>query len=199
MHGRSLTRRMFPCNADIIGARFVNLPKNAGTANEIPKARYVAQGYDDKMKPFVVHNNPTLRQSSRKLIISCAALLRFRICLLDITQVCLQAKDKLSREIFIQPKQDDMKFSGIEWNKLLRLNRPLYGTCDYAEYWRATLGFHIREKLGTKSLFGGPSLYTKQQYERTVGLLGSYVNDCLFAGDDLFIKCLKKTQDEFES
>ncbi len=65
--------------------------------------------------------------------------------------------------------------------------------------WDATFGFHILEKLGMKSLSGDPSLYIKQENERTDGLLGIYADDCLFASHDSFINCIKKTQDEFES
>ncbi len=151
------------------------------------------------MKPFVFHNNPTLHQSSSKLIISCAVLLWFRICLLDIAEAYLQAKDKLSRERFIKPKRDGIEFLWIERNKLLQLNKPQYRMSDSGDYWGATLGFHIRERLVMKSLSGDPSLYIKRQHGRTIGLLGGYVDDCLFAGDDLFIQCIKKTQDEFES
>ncbi len=64
------------------------------------------------------------------MIVSCAALLGFRICLLDITLAYLQAKDKLSREEFIRPKRDHVEFLGIERKKLPRLHNPLYEMCD---------------------------------------------------------------------
>ncbi len=71
--------------------------------------------------------------------------------------------------------------------------------CDSRDYWGATLRFHIGEKLGMKSLSGDPSLYIEEHHRRTIGLLGSYVDDYLPAGDYLFIQCIKKTLDEFES
>ena len=55
-----------------------------------------------------------------------------------------------------------MEFLGIERNKLLRLNKPLYGMWDSEDYWGATLGFYIRKKLGMKSLSGDLSLKIKQ-------------------------------------
>ncbi len=88
-----------PLDANIICGRFVNILKNVGRHEETAKARYVGQGFKDQMKPFLVHNNPTLRQSSTKIIVSVAAVKGFRISLLDVTQAYLQAKDKFSREI----------------------------------------------------------------------------------------------------
>ena len=89
-----------PLGADIIGGRFGNVLKNAGTEKELAKERYVAQGYNDKMKLFVVHNNTTaLRQSSSKTIVCSACILNFRISLLDVTQAYLQSEQKMYRVI----------------------------------------------------------------------------------------------------
>ena len=49
-----------PTASNIIGGRFANVLKNSGTEKEFAEVRYVAQGYNDKMKLFVVHNAPTL-------------------------------------------------------------------------------------------------------------------------------------------
>ena len=67
--------REVPRDAYVIGGRFANVLKDTGTEKEFAKARYVAQRYSDKMKPFVVHNTPTLRQTSSKIIVSCACLM----------------------------------------------------------------------------------------------------------------------------
>ena len=53
-----------PRDANVIGGRFANVLKNVGTEKEFGKARYVAQGYSHKMKPFVVRNTPTHLQTS---------------------------------------------------------------------------------------------------------------------------------------
>ena len=83
-----------PTGADIIGGKFANVLKIARTEKKFAEARYVAQGYNDKMKLFVVHDTPTLRQSSIKIIVNSACLLSFRISLLEITQAYLQSKQK---------------------------------------------------------------------------------------------------------
>ena len=96
-----------PTGANIIGGRFANVLKNPGTEKEFAKARYVSQGYNDKMKMFVVHSTPTLRQSSSKIIVCSACLLNFRVSLLDIAQAYLQSKPKISRVVYIKPKGKD--------------------------------------------------------------------------------------------
>ncbi len=79
--------------------------EDAGTAKERVRARFVGQGYGDKMKPFIVHNNHTLRQSSTKIIMSVAAVRQFRVCLLDVTQAYLQSRNDCTREIYNQTEE----------------------------------------------------------------------------------------------
>ena len=188
-----------PSSANSIGARFANLIKNVGTPTQMSKARYVVQGYNYKMKPFFVHNSPTLRQTSSKIIVSCASLLGFRICLLVINQAYLQSKDKLSRDVFIRPKRKDRKFLNIGPAKLLHLSKPLYGMCDSGDYWGATLTKHVRDIAKKSPLKGDPSLYIKQANGATIGMLGSYIDDCLFAGSEGFNHVINLTRNRFES
>ena len=48
-----------PRNANIIGGHFVLTIKDSGMNKEVYKARYVVQGYTDKLKYYLVHDNPT--------------------------------------------------------------------------------------------------------------------------------------------
>ena len=50
-------------DANISGGRLVLAYKNHGSAKKTVKARYIAQGHNDKDKGFVVHNVTTLRAS----------------------------------------------------------------------------------------------------------------------------------------
>ncbi len=50
----------------------------------------------------------------------------------------------------------------------------------------------IFAKSSEKILSGDPSLYIKQKHGRTVRLLGSNADDCLFVVGDSFIECIKK-------
>ena len=84
-------------------------------------------------------------------------------------------------------------------NDVLQLNKPLYGMCDSGDYWGATLTDHIRNELSMKPLTGDTSLYMKHSGGNTVGILGSYVDDCLFATSREFIPVIEKTRKRFES
>ena len=96
-----------------------NCIKNVGPSQELAKARYVVQGYNHRMKLFVVHYSPTLRKPSRKIIVSCASLLEFHVCLLNTTQAYLQSKSKLKRPVYIKSKQRNLEHFNVSLDKLL--------------------------------------------------------------------------------
>lgn len=47
----------------VISRRFLNTLKNCGTPTDKAKVRYVAQGHNEKAKPFIVHGTETLKHS----------------------------------------------------------------------------------------------------------------------------------------
>ncbi len=151
------------------------------------------------MKPFVVHNTPTLSQTSSKIIVSCACLLWFRLCLLNITQAYLQSKDKLTRAVFIKPKEQDRPYFKVRPDQVLQPVKPLYVMCDSGDYWGATLTEHVRNHMQMMPLTGDPSLFMKKSRGNTIGVLGRYMDDCLFAGNVEFNEVVNKTQKRFES
>jgi hypothetical protein len=61
-------------NPNIMSDRFVLTIKDSGTSKEIYKARYVVQGFRDKMKTILVHDASTSKQQSTKLLIGLAAV-----------------------------------------------------------------------------------------------------------------------------
>lgn len=52
-----------PEDANVLGGRFILSLKNCDTPDEKAKVRYVAQGFDDHEKPYMVHDTSTLRIS----------------------------------------------------------------------------------------------------------------------------------------
>ena len=186
-------------DANIIGARFDLTLKNAGTKNEKPKARFVGQGYNDRMKEFAVHNCPTLRQSSTRFLLSIAAVSNYRISMVDFVQAYLQASEKLDRNIYLRVLKEDRELFGITEGQFLKLLKPLYGICDSGDYWAATFTHYVTEVLKMTPLDGDPSMYQHKIDGETEGLLGAYVDDNLFVGSDNFEDTIHRIAKKFES
>lgn len=179
--------RDVPAGANIIGGRFVFTLKHAGTAEEMPKARYVAQGHRDRAKALVVHNLATMRQRSTRLLVSTAAVLGLRLFAHDITQAYLQSQDRFTRQLYLRPRPQDRHLFDLAEDEILRIELPLYGVCDAGDYWNATLTAYIEKDLKMAPLTSDPALYYKRGPDgKLSGLLGAYVDDCLMAGGATF-------------
>jgi len=189
-----------PRGANIIGGRFVYTLKQVGTAGELAKARFVAQGHRDKAKWYVVHNLATMRQRSTRLLVSTAANMRWRLFAHDITQAYLQSQDAFSRQLFLRPRPGDRHLFDIRDDELLKLELPLYGVCDAGDYWDATFTDHVASDLGMVPLTSDPALCSKRLTSGALsGLLGYYVDDCLMAGDASFQELTKRTLTRFQA
>ena len=86
-----------------MGGHFVLTIKDSGTNKEVYKDRYVVQVYADKPKTSVVHDHPTARQFSVKILVGLAAVYGFRLFSTDATQAYLQSAEKLTRDVHINP------------------------------------------------------------------------------------------------
>lgn len=60
--------------------------RNAGTSEQTYKAGFVVQGHRDKEKDSIIHNSPTLRHKSVRMVLSIAGLRGFNIWTLDVSQ-----------------------------------------------------------------------------------------------------------------
>lgn len=189
-----------PKGANIVGGRMVYTVKNVGTADEAPKARYVAQGNRDQAKLFVVHNLATLRQRSTRILVSTAANLGLRLFADDITQAYLQSEDRYTRQIYLRPRPADRHLFDLDEGEILLLLRPLYGMCDAGDYWHATLTGHVEKDLLMAPLTSDPAMYVKRGADGDIlGLLAAYVDDILMAGNESFQKETELTLRRFEA
>lgn len=182
-----------------IGGRFILSLKNYGTPAEQAKVRYVAQEYNDRDQPYIVHDMATLRASSIRLILSTAAYHGLRLFSHDVTQAYLQSKYELSRQIYIQPKKEDMYLFGLQDGELLHLIKPLYGICEAGDYWGVTIEEHLTNDLKMIPVPGDSALYVKSKDDEVIGVTGSYVDDSLNAGRAKFVKMTDATLQKFES
>lgn len=188
-----------PSDANVIGGRFVFTLKHVGTPNEVPKARFVAQGHRDKAKALVVHNLATMRQRSTRLLVSTAAVLGLRIFAHDITQAYLQSQDTFTRQLYLRPRVQDRHLFDLADDEILRIELPLYGVCDAGDYWHATLTAYLEKDLQMTPLTSDPALYFKHgPNHELAGLLGAYVDDCLMAGNSHFQEATKSMLIKFQ-
>jgi len=196
---RPVARSSLPTGSNIIRGRFVFTLKDVGTSDEKPKARYVAQGHLDKAKQFMVHNLATLRQRSTRLLVLTSAVLQFRLFSHDINQAYLQSRDTLARTLYLDPRPEDRHLFDLTDDEVLLLVRPLYGVCDAGDYWFVTLQWHVRKDLLMTPLSSDPALYMRKGVNGLVGLMGTFVDDCLLGGTDEFQTATKTTLRVFEA
>ena len=183
-----------PRNANILGGRFVLTIKDSGTSKETYKARYVVQGYADKLKSSLVHDNPTARQFSVKILVGLAAVYGFRLFSTDVTQAYLQSTEKLMRDVYIKPSPE-FKLSP---NQLLKLLKPLYGLADSGDYWGRTLRKHLLNDIGMSASTTDGALFFKKIANQLAGLCATHVDDCLHAGNEKYLQISESIERKFQ-
>lgn len=67
-------------------------------------------------------------------------------------QAYVPSDEDLTRDIYIKPKKNDRIFLGVTEHQVLKLKRPLYGTCNASDYWALTMDRHMKCELGTSAL-----------------------------------------------
>lgn len=183
-----------PPNGNILWGRFVLSIKDPETDDEIWKARFVAQGYIDKEKQYLVHDTVTSRQYSSRILIGLASTHGFKLFSTDVTQAYLQSDGELLRDIFIKPPN---KF-GLEPEQYLNLLKPLYGLSDAGDYWGKTLTEHLKNGLRLECTTSDPAFHFKTADDKIMGLCTTYVDDLLEAGDKAFQELASETQKVFK-
>ena len=140
-------RKDVPLGANILTTRMVLAVKDIGTSGEKYKARVAAHGHKDNDKDNRVHNSPTIRPVSLRVLLTSAAIKKFRIWATDIVQAFIQSFD-LKREVYIVPPKE----FGIPPDEIFRLIKPLYGLCDAGDYWYLTLRSFLKDNLRITNL-----------------------------------------------
>lgn len=175
-----------PRNANIVSGRFALTLKNYGTLEEVPKVRYVSQGFNDSEKPYLAHDVTTLRPTSIREVLSVAPVLGMRLFTHDVTQAYIQSEEHFFTNVFLVPKERDRHLFGVTSDKALKLIKPLYGLCDSGDYWAQTIERHLCSDLGMIPCILDPSLFMRIDNGTLTGLPGNYVDDNLNAGNEKF-------------
>lgn len=113
-----------------ITRKFLFTLKHYSVSDEKDKVRFLAKGYDDCEKTFLVYDTCTLRSSSLRTVPFSAAFYSFLIFLRDVTHAYLKSKQRLTCNVDIRERQSIKTMFLSKEDKLLHLNKPLYGLCD---------------------------------------------------------------------
>jgi hypothetical protein len=106
---------------NIVPLRFV-VAINEKDGEEILIARFVLGRHRDHDKKKLVHSSAILKQSSVRLLLATAAIMRFEVISADVTQAFLQSAGELKRKVFVRPNCID-----LNPDELLQIMKPLYG------------------------------------------------------------------------
>lgn len=131
------------------------------TAQEQPRARYVAQGQRDKAKPCAVHNLAHLRQLSARFIASTLSNLDFRLIFYGFIHAFLQSRKPFTMKIHLDPRPAEREQIGVADGEVLLINLLLYGASDAGDSWGNTMTAHILDDLTISPLFLDPQLFVK--------------------------------------
>lgn len=186
-----------PKGTRIFGSRWVDTIKNEGTPMAFAKARLVVQGYNDFGKKEILTQSPTIQRASQRLILSIAAMHSgLNLFLRDISQAYVQAITTINRDIYVLPPSE----LGLDKDKILKVEKPLYGLAESGNHWYITYHNHHTKTLGmTPSTHDSCLLYRNMSHSpdsdssAPIGLTGLQTDDTLFLANHSFAKLEKET------
>ena len=128
------------------------------------------------MKNSLLHNPPTIRTESLRILRALATILGMDLTTCDCIQGYVQSKLPLLQKVFVRP--DELQLSADE---LVQLVKPLYGLSDSGDYFHETLHEHLTQHLQFEQFHVDVALRLKQTSNKLVAMPGTYVDDVLLA------------------
>lgn len=169
---------------EVITSRWVITSKG----NQI-KARLVARGFQEDAD--VVSDSPTMTKASLRCILTLAAMNDWSVETVDIKSAFLQGME-LDRPVFIKPPRE------ADTGKIWKLKKCLYGLKDASRQWYRKVDATMVELECVRSAVD-PSVYLYVHEGKVYGVLGSHVDDFLYAGNAIFMtKVIDRLPDKFK-
>ena len=162
-------------NQKCVASKWVVKPKIIDNKLSV-KARLVLKGFQE-MKDFRT-DSPTCMIESVRLVLAIMATQSWPMNSIDFKTAFLQGNN-IERAIYVRPPKEAAS------NKVWKLNKTVYGLCDAPRQWYLRLKGLIVE-LGCKISSIDNSLFTMHLNDELVGLIASYVDDILWAGNMYF-------------
>ena len=173
-------------NQPCVSTKWVMKPKVIDGKDSM-KARLVLRGYEEEVDFRT--DSPTCTFESVRLVMAIAATKGWELNSADFKTAFLQGNE-ICRDVFIRPPKE----AGTD--KLWKLNKTVYGLNDASRSWYLKL----RETILTLGCL--PSLLDNGLFYLILngnlcGVLASFVDDILHAGDDSFKKIIQSLKAEF--
>lgn len=146
--------RVTPIYSDIGQIRILTL-KGTDTVSPTYKAPFVVQGHGDREKHMMVHNSSTTRPASVHLLVSVAAMLKFRLRSFGVTKAYLQITTNMVRSVYVRPPRERANPE----THLMLLRKAFYGLSDLGDYWNYSIDRVLREDVGLEPSKRDPALY----------------------------------------
>lgn len=148
------------------GGRIVLDNKDEVTNREIWKARFGLQGYQNKVRNYLVHKRATAKQQFSRPIIVIVAVFRYHILSTDVSSAFLQNAEKLMGDVFINPPKKLCPRPDI----FLKLSKPLNGLADSRIHWGRALKFSLVNNMAMESAISDVALFFKKVGDRVAGI-----------------------------
>ena len=152
------------------------------------KARIVLLGYSDPDLGQLDTSAPTLTRRSRQLLFGLSTHKRWTVTKADAKSAFLQGRaTQQGREVFIVPVPELSAALGLPPGEGAKLLRAAYGLVSAPREWFGEVDEVAVNRCGMKRLVSDPCVWIKQSMVqgrlRTVGYIGSHVDDFLISGN----------------
>lgn len=146
------------------------------TKGDQVRARLVARGFQEEAD--IISDSPTMTKASLRCILSVAAMNDWCVETVDIKSAFLQGSG-LDRAVYIKPPKE----AGT--SKVWKLKKCLYGLKDASRQWYRKVDSTMAELKCNRSRID-PAVYLFVHEGKVCGILGSHVDDFLYAGNEFF-------------
>ena len=153
------------------------------------RARLTARGFEE-CDEGIVADSPTMIKTSFRSVLGIAALKGWTLQTIDVKSAFLQGQE-LDRLVFVKPPKE------VKTNKIWRLKKCLYGLKDASRKWYDIVKKTLID-LGCTLSKTDPAIFVFKKDGIVSGVLGTHVDDFLFAGTESFQKeIIRKVVEKF--
>ena len=190
----------------LIGMRWVLTFKAAdpdaqGNQQVKAKARIVVLGYSAPSLLEEPTTSPTMSRLSRQLILNLSSARKWTLGSGDVRTAFLQARPEgREQRLLARPLPELAEAMGLKPHEAVELTGSAYGLAQAPREWYIDVQRTLKT-LGARQCKTDPCVWcVLDEKERTVGVLGSYVDDFLMAGNPssgAWVRFLKSFQESY--